>query len=94
VNTVTRGQFKIRSDLEVVHEPTGVTFPAYPYSNPDDMLRSITVNWGGAEDRSGLIEHNARQNIRHVAEQIFLEQARRNSEAEVGLWPESGLRLN
>ena len=31
---VTRGQFKIRSEVEVVHIPTGVHFRAYPYRNP------------------------------------------------------------
>ena len=35
--SVTREQFKIRSELEVVHIATGAVFTAYPYSNPDDM---------------------------------------------------------
>ena len=35
--SVTREQFKIRSELEVVHIPTGAVFSAYPYSNPDEI---------------------------------------------------------
>ena len=32
--SVTREEFKIRSELEVLHIPTGAVFQAYPYSNP------------------------------------------------------------
>ena len=46
--SVTREHFKVRSELEVVHIPTGAVFSAYPYSNPDDMLDSVKVNWGRA----------------------------------------------
>ena len=49
---VTREQFKIRSELEVVHIPTGAVFSAYPYSNPDDMLESIRVNWSRGSARA------------------------------------------
>ena len=42
---VTREQFKIRSEVEIVHIPTGSDFRAYPYSNPDDMLQSVKVSW-------------------------------------------------
>ena len=45
--SVTREQFEIRSEVEVVHIPTGADFRAYPYSNPDDMLQSVKVSWGG-----------------------------------------------
>ena len=44
--SVSREEFKIRSDLEVLHIPTGAVFRAYPYSNPDDMLQSVKVTWG------------------------------------------------
>ena len=43
--SVTRDEFKIRSELEAVHIPTGAIVRAYPYSNPDDMLQSVKVNW-------------------------------------------------
>ena len=43
--SVTRDEFKIRSELEAVHLPTGAVFSAYPYSDPDDMLQSIKVQW-------------------------------------------------
>jgi hypothetical protein len=68
---VTRDQFKIRSELEVVHIPL---FRAYPYSNPDDMLQSVKVNWGraGAPADSGYAEQ-----IRRMALQLLLERARR-----------------
>jgi hypothetical protein len=47
--SVTREEFKIRSELEIVHIPTGAVFQAYPYSNPDDMLQRVKVIW----DRAG-----------------------------------------
>ena len=44
--SVTREQFEIRSEVEVVHIPTGADFRAYPYSDPDDMLESVKVSLG------------------------------------------------
>ena len=44
--SVTRGEFNVRSELEVVHIPTEAVFRAYPYSNPDDMLQSVKETWG------------------------------------------------
>ena len=41
--SVAREQFEIRSELEVVHIPTGAVFRAHPYSNPDDMLQSVSA---------------------------------------------------
>ena len=46
--SVRREEFKIRSDLEVLHIPTRAVFRAYPYGNPDDMLQSVKVTWGRA----------------------------------------------
>ena len=66
--SVTREQFKIRSELEVVHTPTGAVFCAYPYSNPDDMLESVRVNWG----RAGAPPDA--QQVRRMASQLLLEQ--------------------
>jgi hypothetical protein len=76
---VTREQFKILSDLELMHLPTGLVFSAYPYNNPDDMLRSITVQRASAEKRSEFIDDQTLQNIRRMVEQILLEQVRRNN---------------
>ena len=42
---VTREQFEIRSDVEIVHIPTGTDFRAYPYSDLEDMLQSVKVSW-------------------------------------------------
>lgn len=42
---VTREQFEVRSELEVVHIPTGAVFRAHPYSHPDDMLGSVKLYW-------------------------------------------------
>jgi hypothetical protein len=74
--SVTRGQFKIRSELEVVHIPTGAVFSAYPYSNPDDMLESVRVNWGQA---SATVESTGdyTEQVRRVALQLLLEEALR-----------------
>ena len=46
--SVSRDEFEVRSELEAVHLPTGAVFRAYPYSDPDDMLRSIKADWGQA----------------------------------------------
>ena len=69
--SVTREQFKIRSEVEVVHIPTGAVFTTYPYSNPDDMLESVRVNWG-----RGGAPRGAHQ-VRRVASHLLLEQALR-----------------
>jgi hypothetical protein len=42
------------------------------------MLRSITVKAASAEKRSEFIDDQTLQNIRRMAEQIFLQRARRN----------------
>lgn len=77
MKTVTREQFKFLGDLEVVHVPTGATFWTYPYSNPDDVVRSITANWARAEDKSEAINEYARQDISRMAVKILLDRARK-----------------
>lgn len=76
--SVTREEFEIRSGLEAVHLPTGAVFRVYPYSNPEDMLRSIQVQWG----RAGLLPGSGdyAEQIRGVASQLLLERARREVE--------------
>jgi hypothetical protein len=73
--SVTREEFEIRSELEAIHLPTGAVFRAYPYSNPDDMLQSIRLNWGraraGAENTREYLEQ-----VRRMASQLLLERAR------------------
>ena len=39
--SVTREQFEVRSELEVVHIPTGIVFRVHPYTDPHDRLQSI-----------------------------------------------------
>ena len=73
--SVTREQFKIRSELEVVHIPTGAVFRAHPYSNPDDMLESVRVNWG----RAGVPpEGDCADQVQRMASQLLLERAARD----------------
>jgi hypothetical protein len=50
-------------------------FRAYPYSDPDDMLHSINVQWGkvGAPMSTG----DYAEQIRRVASQLLLERASR-----------------
>jgi hypothetical protein len=74
--SVSREQFKIRSELEVVHIPTGAVFSAYPYSNPDDMLESVRVIWRRTDappDNGG----GYAEQVRRMASQLLLEQALR-----------------
>ena len=70
--SVTREEFKIRSELEIVHIPTGAVFQAYPYSNPDDMLQSVKVTWGRAAAPGESTGDHAEQ-IRRMALQLLLE---------------------
>ena len=75
---VTREQFEIRSEVEVVHIPTGADFRAYPYSDLDDMLQSVKVSWGrdGAPAKS---TGDYAEQVRCVASQLLLEQADQGS---------------
>ncbi len=72
--SVTRDEFEVRSELEAVHLPTGAVFLAYPYSDPDDMLHSITVHWGRASVGSS---GDYAEQVRRVASQLLLERANR-----------------
>ena len=45
-SVVAPEQFQVRSELEVVHLPTGAVFRAYPYNDSRDLLQSVRVNWG------------------------------------------------
>ena len=74
--SVSREQFRIRSELEVVHIPTGAIFSAYPYSNPDDMLESVRVNWGRASATAESSGDYVEQ-VRRMASRLLLEQALR-----------------
>jgi hypothetical protein len=73
---VTREEFEVRSELEAVHLPTGTVFSAYPYSNPDDMLQSIRVNWGRIDLPPKSMADYAEQ-VRRMASQLLLERAHR-----------------
>lgn len=66
-SAVTREEFQIRSEVEVVHIPTGAVFLAYPYSN----LQSVKVNWG----RAGSPPINYAEQIRRMASNLLLEHA-------------------
>jgi hypothetical protein len=43
---VKREEFEHRSDLEVLHRPTGTNVSTYWYQNPDEACSSIKVNFG------------------------------------------------
>ena len=76
MGSVTRDEFKIRSELEAIHVPTGAVFRAYPYSDPDDMVQSVKANWGRAGAPTEGIGDYAEQ-VRRVASQLLLERAHR-----------------
>ena len=76
--SVNRDEFEIRSDLEAVHIPTGAVVRAYPYSNPDDMLQSVKINWGRAGQPTECVGDYAEQ-VRRVASQLLLEQVLRSA---------------
>ena len=72
--SVTREQFNIKSEVEVVHIPTGAVFQAYPYSKPEDILQSVRVAWGrtGVPDTGDYAEQ-----VRRMASQLLVERTRR-----------------
>ena len=71
---VTREQFEVRSELEVVHIPTGAVFRAHPYSHPGDMLQSMRVNWNEAgTPPEGPGDYAVE--VQRVAAQLLLERA-------------------
>ena len=72
--SVTREQFNVRSELEVIHIPTEAVFHAYPYSNPDDMLQSVKVTRGRAGVPSTA---DYAEQVRRMASQLLLERAHR-----------------
>jgi hypothetical protein len=76
---VTREEFKIRSELEAVHIPTGAVFRAYPYNDPNDMLRSVRVNWGRAGASAESTGAYAEQ-VQRTASQLLLERALRDGD--------------
>lgn len=70
---VTRDEFKIRSELEATHIPTGAVFRIYPYNDPDDMLQSLKADWGTAPVESS---GDYAEQVRRMALQLLLERAR------------------
>jgi hypothetical protein len=67
---VKREEFEHRSDLEVLHRPTGTNVSTYRYQNPDEACSSIKVNFGTADD-----EYD-RWEICRVACELLRESAR------------------
>jgi hypothetical protein len=69
--SVTREQFVIRSQFEVVHIPTGAVFQADPYNDPADRLQSLKVHWGQAGTPAG----DYAEQVRRLASQLMLVRA-------------------
>ena len=67
---VTREQFEIRSELEIVHVPTGTVFRAQPYIDPCDRVQSIR-GWG----RAGVPTGDYFKQVQSMAAQLLLERA-------------------
>lgn len=75
-SVVAPEQFQVRSELEVVHLPTGAVFRAYPYNDSRDLLQSVRVNWGLTR---APLDSDFSEQIRRTASQLLLERARRAS---------------
>ncbi|MGA7392703.1 MAG: hypothetical protein WBW78_08625 [Terrimicrobiaceae bacterium] len=67
---VIREQFEIRSELEVIHIPTGTVFRAQPYIDPRDRVQSIK-GWG----RAGVPTGDYFKQVQSMAAQLLLERA-------------------
>ena len=72
--SVTSDEFKIRSELEAVHIPTGAVFRAYPYSDPDDVLQSLKADWSRAPAEC---TGDYAEQVRRMASQLLLERTLR-----------------
>lgn len=70
-------QFDIKSDIEVVHKPTGATFSTYRYENPEDAVSAVTINWGRAGDVLSNGDDYAREDVKSIACELLLGQARK-----------------
>jgi len=53
---VKHEDFYFKSDIEVVHRPTGSNISTYRYPNPDDACSAITVNFGPDDSEYDRIE--------------------------------------
>jgi hypothetical protein len=74
---VTREQFSYKSDLEVVHEPTGANVSTYKYESPADACSTITVNWGRIGDLLEGAQDYDRWEVARVGCELLRERARR-----------------
>lgn len=83
MTSVTRKDFAIRSELEVVHAPTGAVFRACPNSPPDAIIESVEAHWGPADTPRGTSDDYAYR-IRSMAIQLLVEQVDRTARAR--LW--------
>jgi hypothetical protein len=72
---VTRDQFEMKSDIEVVHTPTGARFSTYRYDDPKNATSNLTINWGKAGDRLDSGEDYDRGEVRDMAARLLWEQA-------------------
>ena len=65
--SVTREQFVISSEFEVVHVPTGAVFQG----DLTDLLQSVKVNWGQAGSLTG----DYAEQVRRMGSQLLLVRA-------------------
>jgi hypothetical protein len=66
---VKREEFQFKSDVEVVHRPTGASISTYRYQNPDDACSSMIVNFGPDSEYD-------RMDIVRVAYELLREKVR------------------
>ena len=67
---VKKEDFQIKSDIEVVHRPTGANISTYRYPNPDDACSTITVSFGPDDSE----DH--RMDIVRAAYELLRQRAR------------------
>jgi hypothetical protein len=65
---VKREEFQFKSDVELVHRPTGASISTYRYQNPADACSSMTVNFGTDSEYD-------RMDILRVAYELLREKA-------------------
>jgi len=82
MTAVTREQFEIVSDIEVLHVPTGARISTYRYPDPQNAVSSINANWGRAGDRLENGEDYSQEDVKAMACKLLLEQAKAASSSE------------
>lgn len=75
--SVTRDQFTILSDVEVLHTPTGAKFSTHRYHDPAQAASTIIENLGRLGERLADGTEYSAAEVRVMAIELLREQAQK-----------------